>query len=78
MRIDCTTCVARHIACDDCVVSVLLGGPPDALEAAPVGAALELDDAEQVALGSLAQAGLVPPLRLVRALPDVQAERGIA
>jgi hypothetical protein len=65
MVIDCTTCVARDIACSDCVVSVLLGGPP-----APLHGPLELDDSERVALGSLARAGLVPPLRLVRALPD--------
>jgi hypothetical protein len=74
MLIDCSTCTARDVACDDCVITVLLGGPPDR-----VRAPLDLDDSEQVALGSLAQAGLVPPLRLVRALPEVPAaHRGIA
>ncbi|WP_375498296.1 hypothetical protein [uncultured Jatrophihabitans sp.] len=74
MLIDCTTCTARDFACGDCVISVLLGGPPDRARVP-----LDLDDSERVALGSLAQAGLVPPLRLVRALPDDTArERGIA
>ncbi len=74
MVIDCTTCVARDIACGDCVVSMLLGGPPGRVDAP-----FDLDDAERVALGSLARAGLVPPLRLVRALPDLPGtERGIA
>lgn len=56
MLIDCETCIAPEHACRDCVVTVLLTRP-----AAPV----ELDDTEQAALGSLAQVGLVPPLRLV-------------
>lgn len=56
MLIDCDTCIAPEHACHDCVVTVLLGRPP-----APV----ELDDAEQAALGTLARVGLVPPLRLV-------------
>jgi hypothetical protein len=43
-------------ACDDCIVTAVLG-----LGEAP----LELDDVEQVALGNLADAGLVAPLRLV-------------
>lgn len=59
MLIDCDTCIAQGPACRDCVVPVLLdltAGPP---------ARVDLDDAEQAAIGSLAQAGLVPPLRLV-------------
>ena len=56
MLIDCETCQAPEGACRDCVVTVLLGTTPE-----PV----ELDDAEQAALGSLARVGLVPPLRLV-------------
>lgn len=55
MLIDCDTCIAPASACRDCVVTVLLDRPP-----VPV----ELDADEQAALGSLAQAGLVPPLRL--------------
>jgi hypothetical protein len=56
MLIDCDTCIARGDACRDCVVTVLLDGPP-----APV----EIDADERAAIGSLAGAGLVPPLRLV-------------
>lgn len=58
MHIDCDSCEVRAIACGDCVVSVLLGSAPDGVE---------LDGAEQVALGVLADSGLVPPLRLRRA-----------
>ena len=54
-RIDCDTCVVRGLACHDCVVTVLLGPPPE----------LTLDDEERAALDVLAQGGLVPPLRLV-------------
>ena len=54
-RIDCDTCVVRALACHDCVVTVLLGPPPE----------LTLDDDEREALAVLAQGGLVPPLRLV-------------
>jgi len=67
MLIDCDTCVARDIACGDCVMTVLLGAP---------STRVELDDEERAAIGSLAEAGLVPPLRLVRSQPP--AERGIA
>lgn len=55
MLIDCDTCVVRGKGCQDCVINVLLAMP------GPV----ELDDAEQNALDALAEAGLVPPLRLV-------------
>ena len=51
--IDCDDCAVRGDACGDCVVAVLLGAPP------------ELGSDEQRALGVLAEAGLVPPLRLV-------------
>ena len=63
MLIDCHTCVARDVACADCVVTVLLG------PASAADSPLELDDAEYEAIGRLANAGLVPPLRLVSALP---------
>jgi len=56
--IDCDTCVARPLACHDCVVTVLLGPPPE----------LVFDDDEERALAVLAQGGLVPPLRLVRSV----------
>jgi hypothetical protein len=67
MLIDCDTCVARDIACGDCVMTVLLGPP---------SSRVELDDEERAAIGSLAEAGLVPPLRLVRGQPPLN--RGIA
>jgi hypothetical protein len=56
MLIDCDTCRAPEGACRDCVMTVLLERPP-----VPV----ELDDSESTALAALADAGLVPPLRLV-------------
>ncbi len=62
MLIDCAACEVRGPACSDCVVSVLLGVPDGGAE---------LDPAEQVAIGTLAEAGLVPPLRLV--VPDEPA-----
>ncbi|HEV2889356.1 MAG TPA: hypothetical protein VGX28_03190 [Frankiaceae bacterium] len=51
--IDCDTCTVRGDACHDCVVSVMLGGPPDVVAAE-----------EQRALDVLAGAGLVPPLQM--------------
>jgi len=54
--IDCDGCAMRDLACADCVVTVLLGGPPGMLE---------VDDAERAALNVLADSGLVPRLRLV-------------
>ena len=56
MNIDCDGCQARGPACGDCVVTVLLGAPPEGVE---------LDDAERRAIAVLAEGGLVPPLRLV-------------
>jgi len=55
LRIDCDTCEVRGLACHDCVVTVLLGPPPE----------LTFDDEEQRALDALADSGLVPPLRMV-------------
>lgn len=62
-RIDCDTCLVRGLACHDCVVSVLLGPPPE------VG----FDADSQRALQVLADSGLVPPLRMVAPTdgPDV-------
>jgi hypothetical protein len=54
-RIDCDTCVVRGLHCHDCVVTVLLGPPPE----------LTIDDDELAALDALATGGLVPPLRMV-------------
>ena len=52
VHIDCDTCVVRGLACHDCVVTVLLGPPPE----------LGFDEDEQRALDVLAGSGLVPPL----------------
>ncbi len=54
--IDCDRCSVRGIGCGDCVVTVLLGGPPFGVS---------LDDDERRAIDVLAEAGLVPPLRMV-------------
>jgi hypothetical protein len=56
MHIDCDSCAVRGLACGDCVVSVLLGAPPEGVH---------VDEAQRVALAVLADRGLVPPLRLV-------------
>lgn len=64
MHIDCDRCEMRGLACSDCVVSVLLGHPDT-----------ELGGEEQQAIGVLAEAGLVPPLRLV--VPDDERGRSV-
>ncbi len=63
-RIDCDTCVVRGLACHDCVVTVLLGPPPE----------LTIDDDERRALDVLADSGLVPPLRLVDPVSGPEVE----
>ncbi len=67
MLIDCDGCVMRDLACDDCVVSVLLGGPPGAID---------VDEGEQRALSVLADSGLVPRLRLVPVTRPGQGDPG--
>lgn len=75
MIIDCGECAVRGDACADCVVTFLTvpvrpsepvvaeaTGTSDAVPASRV----ELDAAEQGAIGVLAESGLVPPLRLRR------------
>lgn len=55
MFIDCDTCLMRETTtCRDCVVMVLFSEGP-----------LELDGDERAAIDTLADAGLVPRLRLV-------------
>jgi hypothetical protein len=63
VHIDCDTCAVRGLACHDCVVTVLLGPPPEQ----------GFGDDEQRALDVLAGSGLVPPLRMVEPVdgPDV-------
>jgi len=60
LHIDCDTCVVRGLACHDCVVTVLMGPPPE----------LCFDEDEQRALEVLASSGLVPPLRMVTAVTE--------
>jgi hypothetical protein len=75
MIIDCGECAVRGNACADCVVTFLTvpvrpaetvaaTGTSGAADAVP--GRVELDAAEQGAVGVLADAGLVPPLRLRR------------
>ena len=64
MHIDCGTCVVRGLSCHDCVVTVLLGPPPE----------LSFDAEEQLALDVLAQSGLVPPLRMVTPVAGPEVE----
>lgn len=55
--VDCDSCTVRGDACADCVVTFLIGPPPE----------LRWQDDETRAVAVLADAGLVPPLRLVQA-----------
>lgn len=64
MVIDCETCAVRGPACGDCVVSVLLGIPSPA--------PIDLGAEDHRAIDVLADAGLVPRLRLVSTRPDRQ------
>ncbi|WP_028471989.1 hypothetical protein [Nocardioides alkalitolerans] len=63
--IDCDTCLVRGLHCHDCVVTALLGPPPET----------GFGPDEQRALDVLAESGLVPPLRMVQAVrgPDVES-----
>lgn len=63
-RIDCDSCQVRGLHCHDCLVTVLLGPPPE----------LELGDEETRALGILAAGGLVPPLRMVQPVSGPEVE----
>ena len=64
VRIDCDTCLVRGLSCHDCVVTVLLGPPPE----------LSFDNDEQQALAVLAESGLIPPLRMVTPLSSDSVE----
>lgn len=55
MIIDCDKCVIRGVGCKDCVISVLLDAPEQ----------LEFEEPELRAFDALAEAGLVPRLRLI-------------
>ena len=55
MIIDCDDCSEQHTeACDDCVVTALVGD----------GGILELAEAERAAIDELSRVGLVAPIRL--------------
>ena len=56
MIVDCDRCVVRGDACQDCVITALLGTPPGGVE---------FDGTERWALDTLAEAGMVPRLQLV-------------
>ena len=62
MIIDCDSCVMRHIACDDCVVSFLTDPARG-----PAPGTRDIGEDERTALAVLAEGGLAPPLRLRRA-----------
>ena len=69
MLIDCDGCAMRDLACDECVVTVLLGARDDGLV---------VDEGERRALDVLADSGLVPRLRLVPlGLPSPSAARRV-
>jgi hypothetical protein len=70
MIVDCDRCEVRGGACQDCVITVLLGAPPSGVE---------LDGTERRALDTLAEAGVLPRLRLVdRRLVDCHEDHNIA
>ena len=57
MLIDCDQCAMKETsACDDCVVTCLLGDGP-----------IDMSDSQETALSNLADQGLVPRLRLIPA-----------
>jgi hypothetical protein len=68
MLIDCDSCKVRGDACADCVVTVLLAPPRR----------VEWDEDERRALGLLADAGLLPRLRLVTPLDVLPADPAVA
>ena len=61
MTIDCGRCEMRGKGCQDCVITVL--GPRNAAGLSSAAAPAHLGEAEVKALGVLAAAGMVPPLR---------------
>jgi hypothetical protein len=64
MIIDCDSCAVRGLECGDCVVTVLLRGSAD-----------DLDNRERAAIAVLAEAGMLPPLRLVAGDADGDTRR---
>ena len=74
MIIDCGSCTVRGAACADCVVTFLTIPVREPEFSRPGADApgspeqVDLDDAERGAIEVLARSGLVPPLRLRRAI----------
>lgn len=67
--VDCGQCVVRSTAaCQDCFVTVLLGMP---------GHEQEFDADEVSAINVLAEAGMVPPLRLIVAEDSLEIGEAI-
>ncbi len=66
MIIDCDTCIARDVACDDCVVNAIFH---DGM--------LALDADEEEALANLAEAGLIPELRFLPLARTNDARRAL-
>jgi len=65
LTIDCDGCTGRILqACDDCVVTFILGREP--------GDALIIDADEARAVRLLGNAGLVPPLRFESAPVEIR------
>jgi hypothetical protein len=64
MVIDCGRCVKRGTDCGDCGDCVIATLEPASVTGYPVQAQRHLDEAEVQAIRVLADAGLVPPLRL--------------
>ena len=65
MIVDCDRCAVRGDACADCVITVLLGAPPGGVR---------LDATERRAIDALAEAGMVPQLRLVPSDDEVASD----
>lgn len=77
LRIDCGSCAVRGPACGDCMVTAMLGTDDSAASAPGV---VEFDGDEVSALKAMTEAGLLPPLRLVRGVapprPPVPDDEG--
>jgi hypothetical protein len=67
MIVDCDRCVVRGVACQECVITVLFGAPPE-------GVALE--GPGQSARGVMVGVGPLPHLQLVHRRPDVDIATG--
>ncbi|MGW0175758.1 hypothetical protein ACWDUM_18210 [Rhodococcus sp. NPDC003322] len=82
MIVDCSRCAVRDIACGDCVVTVLLGypAPEGSTQTARSGvvARMSIEQDERAAMAALADAGLVPRLRLVPTVDPAQTGRSLS